>query len=260
MDAMDEARDLTRRLLHSAAFRAGVALEDAPAAFADFLPQGGRPTPLGLLQHLVQIVRMLDARLQGRERPPPGDPGTWEESREEFETGLVKIDGLLEAGREDPAADRTRLAQGPMCDLIHHAGQLALLRRLAGDPPRRVSYLQEARSPVDRVALAHAYLDASNAHDLEAITALLHRDCLYESSAVGSYRGRGAVLAMMREFFSAVPDARWESGDPALDGAGAVEFPFRLSGNSTEGPVDSAGRERLVIGLDGLLRAVRVER
>jgi len=257
---MDEARDLTRRLLHSAAFRAGVAFEDAPAGFADFLPEGGRPTPLGILQHMVEIVRLLEARLQGRERPPPAEPGTWEEARDAFETGLVRIDGLLEAGRDDPAADRTRLAQGPMCDLIHHAGQLALLRRLAGDPPRRVSYLQEARPPVDRIAVARAYLEASNAHDLEAAGALLHRDCLYDSTAVGTHRGRGAVLAMMRDFFAAVPDAHWEAGDPALDGAGAVEVAIRLSGNTGEGPLDSAGRERLEIGLDGLLRAVRVER
>jgi hypothetical protein len=60
----------------------------------------------------------------------------------------------------------------------------------------------------------HAFADAWNRHDVDAIMSFMTDDCVFESSAgpdvCGSrYAGREAVAAGFAEVWSVFPDAHW---------------------------------------------------
>jgi len=108
----------------------------------------------------------------------------------------------------------------------------------------------------DLIALAEAYVAASNAHDLDEITAMFAPDAQYRSSGVGGHDGRDAIRAMNEAFFAANPDVRWEtSGHRIVPGEG-VEFDFVISLGGTR----SRGVERVFFDENGLIRRVEVER
>lgn len=106
---------------------------------------------------------------------------------------------------------------------------------------------------VDR---AKAYVAASNAHDLAAISPMLAPGCVYYSAAVGRYVGTDAILAMMQEFFGEYPDAHWQVDAYSLHGVDVVEFDFEITllGKA------SSGHERLYFNRKGLICRVEVER
>ena len=53
------------------------------------------------------------------------------------------------------------------------------------------------------IELSKAYVEASNAHDLNRIEAMLDAKAHYYSSAVGKHEGRAAIRQMMEGFFAA---------------------------------------------------------
>jgi hypothetical protein len=66
-------------------------------------------------------------------------PLAWAEECERFFDSLRRFDEYL-AGDEPLRASPEKLFQGPVADLLNHAGQLALLRRLAGIPIKGENY------------------------------------------------------------------------------------------------------------------------
>jgi ketosteroid isomerase-like protein len=108
---------------------------------------------------------------------------------------------------------------------------------------------------VDHIALAKAYVDASNAHDLERITPMFTADAEYVSSRTGTYNGVPDIIAMMDGFFSQFTDAAWTTADwRQIDGDG-VEFDFVLNagGNARNGV------ERVFLDDHGRIRRIEVE-
>ena len=59
---------------------------------------------------------------------------TWDEELERFHRMLADLSRLLAAGTEPAHVSLEAILQGPLSDAMTHAGQLALLRRLAGSP------------------------------------------------------------------------------------------------------------------------------
>ena len=53
---------------------------------------------------------------------------------ERFHETLAELGDLVAAERQWRSISPTQLLQGPLSDAMTHAGQLALLRRLSGDP------------------------------------------------------------------------------------------------------------------------------
>jgi hypothetical protein len=64
-----------------------------------------------------------------------------------FHELLAELGQHLEAGTELRGTTEERLLQGPLCDAMVHAGQLAMLRRLAGSPVRPENFIEAAIDP-----------------------------------------------------------------------------------------------------------------
>jgi len=129
---MDEKRRLLRHFLATLAYRTNKAIEGAPPDFAVFSPGAGVRTPLEILHHMTGLLRWIHNLMSGEAWVKAPKPA-WEEAVAQFYHGLHVVDHDLEAGTEAGGVKTLeQLLQGPFADAMTHAGQLALLRRLAG--------------------------------------------------------------------------------------------------------------------------------
>jgi hypothetical protein len=130
---MDEKRDLFRHTLATLAYRTVRALEIAPESFADF-SGAGRP-PVQILAHMGDLLHWALSMAQGNPAWRESQPLTWPQEEQRFFAALAAFDAFL-ASSVPVQAPIERLLQGPVADALTHAGQLAMLRRLAGSPTR----------------------------------------------------------------------------------------------------------------------------
>lgn len=131
---MQDKRKLLNHFLAALAYRTQKALRNAPGGFGSFRVNDGVRTPAELVRHMASVLGYARTYfIGGRYWPEPLD--SLEEEVERFHEMLGLLaqhlrngDALLEGMTEE------RLLQGPFSDAMTHAGQLALLRRLAGAP------------------------------------------------------------------------------------------------------------------------------
>jgi hypothetical protein len=124
---------MLRHFLGALAYRTQKALRDAPESFAEFDAGGGVRTPMELVRHMASVLGYARTFFIG---------GTyWSEPLEIFEEEIERFHGMLTELRNlldegTPLIDTTeeRMLQGPFSDAMTHAGQLAMLRRLHGEP------------------------------------------------------------------------------------------------------------------------------
>ena len=129
---MTESRRLLQHFLAALAYRTQKALRGAPDSFADFRVGPTTRTPHELLWHMTGVIGYARTMLHG---------GTFTPPKVSFAEEVVRFHDTLAALRADfgdesltaRIADRQFL-QGPLSDAMTHAGQLAMLRRLAGSP------------------------------------------------------------------------------------------------------------------------------
>ena len=131
---METKRKLLNHFLAALAYRTQKALRDAPADFGSFRATEGVRTPAELLRHMTSVLGYARTHfVGGRYWPEPLE--TLDEEIERFHEMLGLLAQHLRNG--DPFLEgmsEERLLQGPFSDAMTHAGQLALLRRLAGAP------------------------------------------------------------------------------------------------------------------------------
>lgn len=134
MDDRDShERALLRHFLAALAYRTQKALRDAPAKFGDFRASPDARTPSELVRHMTSVLGYARTFfIGGRYRPEP-EPDLAAEVRR-FHVMLADVGGHLERAIALTGTTPARLLQGPFADAMTHAGQLALLRRLAGSP------------------------------------------------------------------------------------------------------------------------------
>lgn len=130
---MDETRTLLRHFLAALAYRTQKALRGAPAGFAAFRAGDGVRTPHELVHHMDSVVGYATTFFRGGEYRVPPMP-TLAEEVARFHATLAELARLVAAERAWSGITPERLLQGPLADAMTHAGQLAMLRRLAGDP------------------------------------------------------------------------------------------------------------------------------
>jgi hypothetical protein len=133
-DAVDEKREMLRHFLAALAYRTQKALRDAPEGFGDFQAPGQVRTPAQLVMHMTSVLGYARTFLVGGQYWPDPLPSLHDEIAR-FHEMLADLAGHLE--RRTPLLQGMtpeRLLQGPFADAMTHAGQLALLRRLAGVP------------------------------------------------------------------------------------------------------------------------------
>ena len=131
---MDEKREMLRHFLAALAYRTQKALRGAADGFGDFRAAEGVRTPAELVRHMTSVLGYARTFfVGGRYRPEPLP--TLEEETARFH-GMIE-DLARHLGDGAPLLEGMSaecLLQGPLSDAMTHAGQLAMLRRLAGSP------------------------------------------------------------------------------------------------------------------------------
>jgi hypothetical protein len=127
----EATKTLLRHFLAALAYRTQKALRGAaPKSFADFQAGKDVRTPHELVCHMHSVLGYARARVLGGEFNAAALP--------DFEAEVQRLHHMMKSLanciqnselQEDTAK---RLLQGPLSDAMTHAGQLAMLRRLAG--------------------------------------------------------------------------------------------------------------------------------
>jgi hypothetical protein len=140
---INERRRLLIHFLAALAYRTQKALRFASPEFAMFRAGPAVRTPLELVRHMDSVLGYSRTFfIGGSYRPPQStDFGV---TIAHFHEILEDVARHLETGTEMRGITVGGLLQGPFSDAMTHAGQLAMLRRLAGDPvpPENFIYAQ----------------------------------------------------------------------------------------------------------------------
>jgi hypothetical protein len=140
---MTESRRLLQHFLAALAYRTQKALRDAPHAFAEFRAGRHVRTPHELVWHMTGVIGYARTMLHGGTYAPPR-LATFAEEVARFHAALGALrDDFGDAGLTAAITDEQFL-QGPLADAMTHAGQLALLRRLAGAPVPPENFIHAA--------------------------------------------------------------------------------------------------------------------
>jgi len=128
-----DQRALLRHFLAALAYRTQKALREAPAGFGDFEAGADTRTPKKLVRHMSGVVGYATTFFVGGVyRPEP--LSTLDEEIDRFHEVLGRLAAQIEAEVEPKGLTPEQLLQGPLSDAMTHAGQLAMLRRMAGSP------------------------------------------------------------------------------------------------------------------------------
>lgn len=141
MAAIDEKREMLRHFLAALAYRTQKALRHAPEEFGVFSAGKGVRTPTELVRHMTSVLGYSRTFFVGGQYRPEPLPSLNDEIAR-FHEMAEDIASHIESGLpllNDMTAER--LLQGPFSDAMTHAGQLAMLRRLAGDPVAPENFL-----------------------------------------------------------------------------------------------------------------------
>ncbi len=131
---MSGKRSLLGHFLATLAYRTQKALRDAPGGFGDFSVGNRVRTPSELVRHMTSVLGYARTFFVGgeyRSAPLPtldDEIVRFHEMLGDLARHIENDDPLLEGISEE------QLLQGPFSDAMSHAGQLAMLRRLAGNP------------------------------------------------------------------------------------------------------------------------------
>ena len=136
---MEDTRTMLRHLLAVIAYRTSKSVRGAPASFAGFNASPTTRTPVEILAHMGDLMDW--GLTMSREKPKWNDatPLAWDAEVARFFAAVTAWDQYLASGAPIAIALEKILA-GPVADSLNHAGQLNLLRRMAGSPVRGESY------------------------------------------------------------------------------------------------------------------------
>jgi hypothetical protein len=129
---MDE-RALLEHFLAALAYRTQKALRGAPPEFAMFRAAPQVRSPHELIHHMDSVLGYARTFFIGGSYRPPALPD-FSAAVAHFHETLADLAQHLERGTEFRGITAEVLLQGPFSDAMTYAGQLALLRRLAGNP------------------------------------------------------------------------------------------------------------------------------
>lgn len=130
---MDAERQVVLHAVATVAYRTQKALRDAPCDFGDFEAGAGVRTPRELVRHMTSVLGYARTYFVGGVFRPDPLP-TLEAEIERFHETVADLGAHLRGGTDLRDITMLQLLQGPVSDAMTHAGQLALLRRLAGSP------------------------------------------------------------------------------------------------------------------------------
>jgi hypothetical protein len=124
---------LLRHFLAALAYRTQKALRGASPGFADFRAVENLRTPHELVWHMTGVIGYAVSLYRG-ERFTPSRCETFSDEVRRFHEVLEALAGHLDTGSLPTEYSAAQLLQGPLADAMTHAGQLAMLRRIHGEP------------------------------------------------------------------------------------------------------------------------------
>jgi hypothetical protein len=130
---MDDKRALLKHFLAALAYRTQKALRGAREDFADFRVAPGVRTPHELISHMDSVMGYARTFFIGGKYRPP-DMAVFNNAVLHFHDVLADLGHHIDKGTKLREIKPEQLLQGPFSDAMTHAGQLAMLRRLAGSP------------------------------------------------------------------------------------------------------------------------------
>ena len=145
---MDQKRSMLRHFLAALAYRTQKALRDAPASFGSFHAGDQVRTPAELVRHMTSVLGYSRTFFEGGTYWPDPLPDLGAEIAR-FHSMLESVARHLDMGTELKGITEEQLLQGPFSDAMTHAGQLALLRRLAGSPVPPENFIEAAITPTN---------------------------------------------------------------------------------------------------------------
>jgi len=146
MMTLDLKRELLRHLIATLAYRAGIAVSDAPENFAAFKIGEAIRTPGEILAHIGDLLQGSLYLMKGEFVRLNSAPLAWNEEVTRFLTVAQEFDSYL-ASDEPLNQPIEKIIQGPMSDALTHIGQIVMLRRAAGAPVRVESYFTAEIAP-----------------------------------------------------------------------------------------------------------------
>ena len=152
--AEEGKRAFLRHAVATVAYRGGKALRGAPAGFAEFRAGGTSRSAGEILAHVADLFDWALSLADGKEAWRESRPLPWDEGAARFFEALRRFDGRLGAA-EALGCPPEKLFQGPVADALTHVGQIAMLRRLAGEPVKGENY-QRAEIEAGRVGAEQA--------------------------------------------------------------------------------------------------------
>lgn len=144
---MNDKRELLKHFLAALAYRTQKALRDAPADFGSFRMVERLRTPAELVRHMTSVLGYSRTFFIGGSYGPEPLP-TLDEEIARFHEMLEDLARHISGGTpflENMTPER--MLQGPFSDAMTHAGQLAMLRRLAGHPVSPENFIVAKISP-----------------------------------------------------------------------------------------------------------------
>ena len=139
MASSDTKREMLRHTVATLAYRGGKAVRDTNDSFASFKASETTRTPAQILAHVGDLLEWALSIASGKETWHNSKELEWEQEIGRFHAALKNFDDYLASG-SDLAASCERLFQGPIADALTHVGQIAMLRRIAGEPMKGENY------------------------------------------------------------------------------------------------------------------------
>jgi len=136
---VDPKKQLFQHTVATLAYRGGKALRNAPPGFADFQAGAGVRTPGQILAHIGDLLDWALSMATGEKKWHDSQPQSWDSDVERFFAALKKLDDFLSSNAPVQASFE-KLFQGPIADALTHVGQIAILRRMAGEPVKGENY------------------------------------------------------------------------------------------------------------------------
>ena len=138
---MSEERAFLRHTVATLAYRGGKATRGADDAFAHHKASPTSRTPIQILCHIGDLLDWALSIAQGQQKYVEATPASWEGEVQRFHKALQTFDAYL-ASDAPLGVSAQQLFQGPIADALTHVGQIAFLRRIAGEPIKGENYFR----------------------------------------------------------------------------------------------------------------------
>ena len=146
MSTSDNKREMLRHTVATLAYRGAKSVRGANESFASFKASETTRTPAQILAHIGDLLDWALSIAKGNETWNNAEPLPWGKEVERFHAALKSFDDYLASDGELDATCE-RLFQGPIADALTHVGQIAMLRRIAGEPMKGENYSRAKIEP-----------------------------------------------------------------------------------------------------------------